>query len=102
MKRIPFQNLESRLGWFPVFVIHHRAMFVPHIDSQRMFGNMFIPFWITNGDGVINLLRLMLIELHVEGAMRFRSARKDHDAGSGFIKAMNDKDFSIFFFKQFE
>ena len=33
MIRIPLKNLESRLGRFSVFIIHHGAMFMSNIDS---------------------------------------------------------------------
>ena len=63
---IPFNDLEARLGRFPVFVTHACAVFMPHIDPQRMLGSLLIPLWNSLHDGVINLFRLPLLELDIE------------------------------------
>lgn len=76
-------------------------MFVSHIGAQRMLRNLFVPFWIAYRDGVINLARFVFVELHVERAMRFGGARKDHHARCGFVEAMDDPNFSKLPFKHF-
>ena len=64
--RIPFNDPESGLRGFPVFVIHHCAMLVSHIGAQRMFRDFLLPFRIPFQDRVICLLRVMIFKLDVQ------------------------------------
>src|SRR3972149_7423097 len=61
----PFKDFEARLRRFPVFIIHHAAMFVPHICAQRMFGSLLIPSWIALDDRAVHLFCLMVLELNI-------------------------------------
>ncbi len=99
---MPFQNSESRLRRFPVFVVYGGAVLVPYIGSQRMPSNFLLPFWIPLHDRMIDFFHLMILKLHVQRAVTLRIPREDHYPAGDFIQPMNNEYFSIFFLKHFD
>src|SRR5688572_5541011 len=98
---IPFNDLESRLRRLPVFVTYACPMLMPHIDPQRMLGDFLIPLRYALHDGVVNLLRLPLLKLDIECAVRLCIAGEDHHAAGDLIEPVDDPYFAIFLFKDF-
>ena len=84
------QDMEGRLGRFPFTAVRYCAMAVTNVHAQRVVGGMLIPFWYTRYDGVVNLLRLTLLELHIQRPVRLRRAGKDHHPAANFVQPVND------------
>jgi hypothetical protein len=62
---------------------------------------VFIPGWQADNDGVVELLHLMVFELHIQGPVRLGAASKNHQTAGDLIQAMNDPDAAILRFDQF-
>ena len=74
---------------------------MPHIGMQWKFRDLLLPLGISLHDGVINLLRLVMLELHVERAMRLGIPCEDHHAAGDLVQPMDDEDLVVFFFQHF-
>jgi hypothetical protein len=85
-------DMETGLAWFPFTVVHHRAMAVTHIHTQRVTGRVLFPFRLASNDRVVHLLHFMLFELHTQCAVGFRGTGKDHHPAGDFVQPMDDPD----------
>src|SRR5512142_3135464 len=88
--RVAAEHAEDRLGRLAPARIDGRAVLVPHVDAQRMLRDLLIPARHALQDGMIELARLVLLELLAQVAMRSRAPREDYHAAGALIQAVDD------------
>ena len=49
-------------------VINHSPVTVPYIDSQRMPRSVFVPFWETVADGVVDFSQFHVFQIDLFNA----------------------------------
>ena len=89
------QNVESCLGWFPFDVIDVRSVAVPHVGTQRMAGGMIVPGGRAYNDGVVHLMRFVVLKEHIQRAVGLGAAGKNHQAAGDFVQTVDDPDAAI-------
>src|SRR5512136_1422446 len=81
-------------------MIHHRAVAVPYIEAQGVAGGMFLPWRITDQDGMVDLADLASLEEQAQSPVGCGSAGKDHDPACSFVQPVNGPHASILGFQQ--
>ena len=100
--RKTLNHSKAGLRRLAMFVIDHRAVFMPHVRAQRMSRDLLLPFGVSFHDRMIDLLCLMRFKLEVQGAMSLGIAGEDHHAARDLIQAMNDKNFTESLLQNFD
>ena len=75
---------------------------IPHVRPQWEFGDLLVPIGIPLHDGMIDLFRLVVLELDVERTMRLGCPREDHHAAGGLVQPVDDEDLPELFLKHFD
>ncbi len=88
------QNPEMGLGGFALAVVHHGAVFMAHVDPERMAGGMLIPGRGPHHDGVLDLPGPSLVELDTELPMGVGRASEEHHPAGAFIQPVDHPNLS--------
>ena len=83
------QDAQQCLRRFPFAFIHCRSVAVPYVRAQRSSHRVLLPFWLTNNNGMVNLLGFMHFELHIQRPVSFRCPGKNHHSAGSLIQSVD-------------